>query len=131
MPQKSRSNKNCPWGLVGPRPLLSELTKYLLFPYLVNLENACMPVGFWTADFYFIHFVKLNSFLFIFIVWVFLETMKGLYISCSFNENFREWKLFMNFNLGEGGDGNFNPCWISPNNSEMVKDLILQSVATH
>ena len=57
--------------------------------------------------------------------------MKGLYISCSFNENFREWKLFMNFNLGEGEDGNFNPCWISPNNSEMVKDLILQSVATH
>ena len=57
--------------------------------------------------------------------------MKGLYISCPFNEKFREWKLFMNFNLGEGEGGNFTLCSFSPNNSEMVKDLILQSVATH
>ena len=57
--------------------------------------------------------------------------MEGLYISCPFNENFPEWKLFMNFNLGEGDGGNFTPCCFSPNNSEMVKDLILQSVAAH
>ena len=57
--------------------------------------------------------------------------MKGLYISYSFNKNFREWKLFMKFNLGEGGGGNFTPSWFSPNNSEMVKNLILQSVGTH
>ena len=37
----------------------------------------------------------------------------------------------MNFNLGEGEGGNFTPFWFSLNNSEMVKDLILQSVATH
>ena len=77
-----------PWGL----------TKYLFFPYLINLENACMRFGFWTAHFYFIYFVNLSSFLFSFILfvgWIFLETMKGLYISCPFNENFREWKLFM------------------------------------
>ena len=36
----------------------------------------------------------------------------------------------MKFNLGEGG-GNFTPCWFSPNNSEMLKNLILQSVGTH
>ena len=61
----------------------------------------------------------------------FFETMKGLHISCPFNENYGESKLFMNFNLGEGEGGNFTPCWFSPNNSEMVKVMILQSVATH
>ena len=63
--------------------------------------------------------------------WIFLETMKCLYISCPFNKNFREWKLSMSFNLGEGEGGNFTPCWFSPNNSEMVKDLILQSFGNH
>ena len=57
--------------------------------------------------------------------------MTGLYISCSFNENFRKWKLFMKFNLGEGGGGNFTPGWFSPNNSERVKNLILQSAGSH
>ena len=57
--------------------------------------------------------------------------MKGLYISCSFNETFREWKLFMKFNLSEGEGGNFTPCWFSPNNSEMVKNLTLHSVGIH
>ena len=37
----------------------------------------------------------------------------------------------MKFNLGEVGGGNFPPSWFSPNNSEMVKNLILQSVGTH
>ena len=57
--------------------------------------------------------------------------MKGLYISCSFNENFQEWKLFMKLNLSKGGGGNFTPCQFPLNNSEMVKNLILQSVGTH
>ena len=35
--------------------------------------------------------------------------MKGLYISCSFNENFQEWKLFMKLNLSKGAGGNFTP----------------------
>ena len=35
--------------------------------------------------------------------------MKGLHISCPFNENYGESKLFMNFNLGEGEGGNFTP----------------------
>ena len=37
----------------------------------------------------------------------------------------------MSFNLGEGEGGNFTPCCFSPNNSEMVKDLILPSFANH
>ena len=37
----------------------------------------------------------------------------------------------MKFNLGEGEGGILTPCWFSPNNSEMAKDLILQSVTTH
>ena len=37
----------------------------------------------------------------------------------------------MKFNLGEVGGGNFPSSWFSPNNSEMVKNLILQSVGTH
>ena len=28
---------------------------------------------------------------FLFVAWMFLETMKGLYIFCSYNENFWEW----------------------------------------
>ena len=42
MPQnedrKKLSNKNCPWGLADPW--------YLLFPYLINLENTGTRVGF-------------------------------------------------------------------------------------
>ena len=132
--RKKLSNKNCFWGLADLRALPWRLTKYLLFPYLIKLENAYICVGFWMAHFYFIYFVKLSSFLFsftLFVGWIFLEIMKDLYIFCSFNKNFREWKLFVSFNLGEGEGGNFTPCWFSPNNSEMVKDLILQSVATH
>ena len=57
--------------------------------------------------------------------------MKALYVSYSFNENFREWKLYINFNLSKGESGKFTLCWFLPNNSEMVKDLNLQSGATH
>ena len=49
------------------------------------------------------------SVLFYFLVEFFFETMKGLHISCPFNENYGESKLFMNFNLGEGEGGNFTP----------------------
>ena len=85
MPQ-NQDKKNCPWGLVDPRALPWELTKYFLFPYLINVFSFILFVG-----------------------WICLETMKGLHISCSFNENFRKWKLFMKLNLGEGAGGNFTP----------------------
>ena len=82
----------------------------LLFPYLINFENAWMRVGFWIIHFHFIYFGKPSSFLFSFILflgWIIFETMKGLHISCPFNENYGESKLFMNFNLGEEEGGNF------------------------
>ena len=130
MPQNldgKKSNKNCPWGNCpwGSGRL-----------HVCRLQSGKRMHACWFLNSSFLSYLlreaKLTCIQFHFICWLnFFRNMEGLYISCPFNENFREWKLFMNFNLGEGDGGNFTPCWFSPNNSEMVKDLILQSVAAH
>ena len=121
MPQNQdgkKSNKNCPRGNCpwGSGRL-----------HVCRLQSGKRMYACWFLNssflFYLLREAKLTFIQFHFICWLNFFRNCGRFI--------HKVKLFMNFNLGEGDGGNFTTCWFSPNNSEMVKDLILQSVAAH